>query len=55
MLTTPDIEPVVDADGNPVLNPDGSPQMRVTGYGIWSKIEEIFEANKKINLYWLDV
>jgi len=29
--------------------------MKITGVGIWSKIQEIYDFNKKFNVYWLDV
>ncbi len=62
VLTTPDIEPILDENGNPVgidptkeISETNPPAFRVTGYGIWSKMQEIFDADKKINLYWIDV
>jgi hypothetical protein len=62
VLTSPDIEPILDAQGNPVgVNPNepisdsNPPAMRVTGYGIWSKIQEIFDKNKEFHTEWLDL
>ena len=55
ILSEPGIQPVVDENGEPQYDEEGNPMFEVTGYGIWSKIQEIYEANKKFNVYWTDV
>ena len=62
ILSDPGIEPVLNEDGNPVgvdptqpISEDNPPAYRVTGYGIWSKILDVYEANKNFAVYWTDV
>lgn len=54
ILSEPGIEPILDASGNPVLDDDGNPTFEVTGYGIWSKIQALYEANQTFAVYWHD-
>ena len=55
ILTTSTFEPELDEQGNIKIDEDGQPIMKINGYSIWSKIQEIYDANKKFNVYWLDV
>lgn len=56
ILTDPLIVPVLSPDGTtPQTDINGEPIFTVSGFGIWSKIQEIYDANKKFNVYWLDV
>lgn len=55
ILTDGQLEPILDSYGNPVIDENGQPKMKITGVGIWSKIQEIYDFNKKFNVYWLDV
>ena len=54
VLTDPTLEPEYDESGNVKLDKNGNPILKITGYGIWSKIQEIFEADKKYNVYWIE-
>lgn len=54
ILSDPGVEVVLDDEGNPKLDSEGNPVYEVTGYGIWSKIQEIYEANKKFAVYWIE-
>ncbi len=55
LLTDAAFEPELDENGNPRTDSSGRPIMKITGYGIWSKIQEIYDANKTFNVYWLDL
>lgn len=54
ILSDPGIVPVYDDEGNPVLDDQGNPTYRVEGQGIWAKIQEIYDANKTLAIYWDD-
>lgn len=54
ILTDPGMEPIYNEDGSIKLDQDGKPMYKI-GYGIWSKIQQIYDANKEFNIYWLDV
>ena len=55
VLTDPTLEPDYDENGNIKLDANGQPILKITGFGIWSKIQQIFDADKQYNVYWLDV
>lgn len=55
ILTDAELEPELDEEGNVKLDSNGQPIMKITGYSIWSKIQQIFEADKKFNVFWLDI
>ncbi len=54
ILTDPSVTFEYDENNNIKLDSNGSPIVLAKGYGIWSKIQEIYDANKKFNIYWLD-
>ena len=54
ILSDPGIVPVLNDQGEPTYNEDGEPVFEVTGYGIWAKVQDIFDKNKEFNVYWED-